>query len=129
MLIIEKIKEAHSKVKSGEDFPAYIREIKLLGVAKYVTMVHDSHTEYADKDGHHIQSSPMFDVITIAPVGDKEKFCNYLKMHQQGKTSYPEFRNHCAETGIEKWVADLNDMTCTYYDMQGNEMLVEKIPQ
>lgn len=32
MFTVEQIKTAHSKVKSGADFPAYIQDIKKLGV-------------------------------------------------------------------------------------------------
>lgn len=32
MFTVEQIEEAHSKVKSGTDFPNYIQEIKNLGV-------------------------------------------------------------------------------------------------
>ena len=35
MFTVEQIKAAHSKVQSGADFPAYIREIKELGVTHY----------------------------------------------------------------------------------------------
>lgn len=35
MFTVEQIKAAHSKVKSGADFPAYIQEIKSLGVTHY----------------------------------------------------------------------------------------------
>ena len=45
MFTVEQIKAAHSKVKSGADFPKYIRDIKLLGVTAYETWVVDSHTE------------------------------------------------------------------------------------
>ena len=52
-----------------------------------------------------------------------------LKEHQQGKTDYFTFCKSCAETGIEKWVVSLIDMTCIYYDKIGNKILVEQIPQ
>lgn len=32
MFTIEQIKEAHSKVKSGADFPNYIQDLIILGV-------------------------------------------------------------------------------------------------
>ncbi|MGB4398918.1 MAG: DUF1398 family protein [Daejeonella sp.] len=35
MFTAEQIKAAHSKVKSGADFPAYIQDIKALGVTGY----------------------------------------------------------------------------------------------
>ena len=39
MFTVEQIKEAHSKVKSGADFPQYIQEIKILGVTAFETWV------------------------------------------------------------------------------------------
>ncbi|PZP41283.1 MAG: phage envelope protein, partial [Pseudopedobacter saltans] len=60
---------------------------------------------------------------------DSEKFQNYLKLHQKGNTNYFTFCEHCAQTGIEKWVMDLGKMTCTYYDPRGNMVLQENIPQ
>ena len=32
MFSLDQIQQAHSKLKSGADFPVYIHEIKLLGV-------------------------------------------------------------------------------------------------
>ena len=39
MFTAEQIKAAHSKVKSGADFPGYIKEIKALGVTHYEAYV------------------------------------------------------------------------------------------
>ena len=44
MFSLEQIKAAHSKMKSGADFPSYINEIKQLGVIGYATFVSDGHT-------------------------------------------------------------------------------------
>jgi hypothetical protein len=41
MFTVEQIKTAHGKVKSGADFPAYIQDIKKLGVTSYETFVTD----------------------------------------------------------------------------------------
>ncbi|MBY0425047.1 MAG: DUF1398 domain-containing protein, partial [Cytophagales bacterium] len=51
MITINKIKEAHSKVKSGADFPKYIQEIKQLGVVGYVNYVSDGHAVFSGEDG------------------------------------------------------------------------------
>ena len=125
---VEQIKAAHSKVKSGSDFPKYIREIKQLGVNAFETWVVDSRTAYFGKDGYQIQSQPMYGNLAITATSDKDKFSNYLKSHQQGETDYKTFCRHCAETGIEKWFVSLDKMTCTYYDKTGNEILTEQIP-
>ena len=128
MFTIEQIKRAHSKVKSGADFPKYIQDIKQLGVHAFETWVIDSHTEYFGKDSYQIKSQPMYEKLDVADKSDKNKFSNYLKIHQQGKTDYSTFCRHCAETGIERWFASLEEMTCTYYDKAGNKILVEPIP-
>lgn len=46
MFTLEQIKEAHSKVKSGADFPAYIQDMKELGVQLYTHYVADGHIVY-----------------------------------------------------------------------------------
>lgn len=128
MFTVEQIKAAHSKVKSGADFPKYIQDIKHLGVTAFETWVIDSHTEYFGKDGFQTKSNPMYENLVIAASSDKEKFNHYLKIHQQGKTDYLTFCKDCAATGIEKWFVCIDAMTCTYYDKAGNEILVEQIP-
>jgi uncharacterized protein YbcV (DUF1398 family) len=129
MFTVEQIKAAHSKVKSGADFPNYIREIKVLGVRAYETWVKDSHTEYFGTDNFRTSSSPMYKDKNIANSSDKAKFEHYLKFHQQGKTDYLGFCNHCADTGVEKWYVSLEKMTCIYYNKAGGEILIEEIPK
>ena len=128
MFTVQQIEEAHKKVQSGADFPKYIQEIKGFGVQSFVTFVKDSHTEYFGENDFTTSSKPKYDDLAIAETTDSEKFKTQLKAHQQGKTDYFTFCKDCAETGIEKWIVDLNKMTCIYYDKSGNEILVEEIP-
>ena len=128
MFTVEQIKTAHSKVKSGADFPKYIQEIKQLGVTAFETWVSDSHTEYFGKNNFQTKSKAKYNDLLIADTSDKEKFVQYLKIHQQGVTDYLTFCKHCAATGIEKWFVSLDAMTCIYYDKAGNEILVEIVP-
>ena len=129
MFTVEQIEQAHQKVKSGADFPKYIQEIKLLGVTGFETWVKDSHTEYFGTNNYQTQSKPQYEELTIAEKSNNQKFVDYLKKHQRGETNYFTFCQHCAETGIEKWIVNLEKMTCTYFDKTGNEILVEQIPQ
>lgn len=129
MFTIEDIKIAHSKVKSGADFPGYIKDIKALGVMLYETYVMDGHTDYYGVDNYKTATTAKYEVLTIADEANAAQFTAYLKAHQQGKTDYSTFCNDCAKSGIEKWVVDVARMTCTYYDTAGNEMLAEAIPQ
>lgn len=129
MFTIEDIKAAHGKVKSGADFPAYIKDIKAFGVTLYKTYVMDGHTDYYGMDNYKIATTAKYGSLKIANAANAEKFKSDLRAHQQGKTNYPAFCNDCANSGIEKWVVDMENMTCTYYDKAGAEILVEKIPQ
>jgi len=128
MFTIEQIELAHSKIKTGAEFPKYIQEIKALGVLAFETWVSDSHTEYFGTNGFQTRSKHQYVELTIVNRSNKENFIRLLKSHQKGETDYFTFCKHCAETGIEKWLMDLDKMTCTYYDKAGNEILVENIP-
>lgn len=128
MFTIEQIKEAHSKVKSGAQYPVYVHEIIKLGVTSYTTYVTDGNTFYEGKESYKIESGAKYQSLKIADRSNKEAFIIDIKAHQQGKSDYSTFCRQCSEYGIEKWVADLTKMTCTYYDKAGDEMLVEEIP-
>lgn len=128
MFTLEQIKTAHSKVKSGADFPKYIQELITLGVEAYSTYVVDGHAEYFGKDGYQIKSDAKYAVLNLSEKSDSQTFLNRLKAHQQGQTDYMTFCKDAAETGVEKWVVDTKAMTCTYYDLIGNMILEEKIP-
>lgn len=128
MFTIDQIKAAHSKVKSGADFPAYIQDLKALGVQHYTTFVSDGRTDYSGND-FSTSSDPKYGAKEIAQNCNNEQFVADLRSHQKGGTDYPTFCNDCAKSGVEKWVVDLEKMTCTYYDSKGNVVLVEQIPQ
>jgi|SRR6185437_13150247 len=127
MFTIEQIKEAHSKVKSGADFPAYIRDLKKLGVTFYETFVTDGHTGYYGANKFNANSPAKYESLAIADIPNAEQFKADLKAHQQGKTDYLTFIGMCARFGIEKWEVCMDKMTCTYFDKAGNEMVVEQI--
>lgn len=126
---LEQIKRAHSKVKSGADFPAYIKEIKTLGVTHYEAYVTDGHIDYHGANNYFVSVPEKYEPIAIADNADTDKFKTELIAHQQGKTDYLTFIKMCAETGIEKWEISIIQMTCTYFDKKGTEVLTEQIPQ
>jgi len=128
MFQLTDIKAAHSKVKSGSDFPAYVQDLIRLGVRKYDTYVSDGHTLYFGDNNFRLASDPKYATLEVANNSDQKKFTHYLKIHQQGQTDYPTFCRHSAETGVEKWTVDMKQMTCTYYDKANHRILEEKIP-
>ncbi|AOW09908.1 DUF1398 domain-containing protein [Flavobacterium gilvum] len=128
MFTITQIKEAHSRVKSGADFPAYIQELIALGVQGYDTFVHDGHVEYFGADNHRATANETYETIAVAPFANKERFIEFLVIHQDGQTDYLTFCNHAGQCGIAKWAVDIIEMTCTYFDISGAAILIEKIP-
>ncbi|MEZ5003962.1 MAG: DUF1398 family protein [Chitinophagales bacterium] len=129
MFTIEQIKAAHSKVKSGADFPAYIQDLKALGVIYYETYVLDGHTDYFGENGYKTSSTAIYAPLIIADISNIDQFKMDIKAHQQGKTDYLTFCNNCAKSGLEKWAVSIEKMTCTYFDKAGNKLLVEQIPE
>ena len=128
MFTIQQIKEAHSKVKSGADFPKYMQDIIALGVTSFETFVFDNHTNYYGVNDFQTSSIGFSETLTIADESNVEQFKSDLKSHQQGNTDYMTFLNDCAKSGVEKWIVMMDKMTCSYYDKVGNEMVVEVIP-
>lgn len=128
MFTVNAINGAHDKVKTGADFPEYIREIKLMGVESFKTSVEDSHTIYNGAGNFQAVSEPVYDTLAISDTTDTELFRHYLKIHQQGETDYFTFCRHCAATGVYYWIVDLNNYTCTYFDKKDISVLEENIP-
>lgn len=129
MFTAEQIKAAHSKVKSGAEFPAYVKEIKGLGVTHYEAYVTDGHIDYHGNNGHTAKVPAKYEPLIIAEKSKGKEFKLELVAHQQGKTDFLTFIKMCATYGIEKWEILMDQMTCTYYDKAGNEILTEQIPQ
>lgn len=128
MFTLDQIKAAHSKVKSGADFPAYVQAIELLGVRSFDLFVSDGHTTYYGKDGFALSAPAAYPVMVIAMESSSSALNAALKIHQQGATDYRTFCREAAAAGAEKWTVDINSMTCTYYDQAGREMIAEEIP-
>lgn len=129
MNILEQIAAAHSKVKSGADFPAFIEDLKKLGIVNYCTFVNDGHTDYFLKDGSKAATAPKYAALEIAKSSNQQAFEEKLKAHQKGQTDYPTFCNDAANSGVENWAVDTKQMTCTYFDKAGTALLQEAIPE
>lgn len=101
MFTLSQIVQAHSKVKSGADFPVYIQDLIALGVQRYDAFVSDGHTVYYGNDDS-IESEAKYLPLDIAAKSDTQQFALYLKTHQQGQTDYMTFCQHAAQTGVER---------------------------
>ena len=129
MFTVEQIKAAHSKVKSGADFPDYVKEIRSLGITHYEAYVTDGRIDYHGGNDYTVKVPAKYDPLVIADTTNTKEFKAELIDHQQGKTDFLYFIKRCATFGIEKWEICMDKMTCTYYDKAGNEILIEQIPR
>ncbi|HEX6227513.1 MAG TPA: DUF1398 family protein [Chryseolinea sp.] len=129
MFTIDQIRQAHGKVKTGADFPTYIQELRKLGVTSYETFVQDGHTDYFGANDYKMSAPPRYSLLPIAASCDTGQFKADLKAHQLGRSDFPTFCRQAARWGAAKWTVSMDKMTCTYFDKEGNEILVEKIPR
>jgi uncharacterized protein YbcV (DUF1398 family) len=128
MFTEEQIRQAHSKVKSGADFPSFIQELKGLGVTYYETFLTDGHSVYYGKNHFELITQPRFEAVSIPDKINKKQLLADLTNHQQGKSNYEEIVKQCTYNGVEKWAICMDAMTCSYFDKTGDKILVEKIP-
>ncbi|HEY4325241.1 MAG TPA: DUF1398 family protein [Mucilaginibacter sp.] len=129
MFTEQQIKDAHSRVKTGADFPRYIQEIKKLGLVTYEYLVIDGITVYRGENNYEVRSAAKYNPLTIADTSSAPALRHTIAIHQRGQTDFMTFCNQAANAGVEKWVIDTKKMLCTYYDKRGNNMVAEPIPQ
>lgn len=128
MFTLQQMKAAHAKVRSGADFPKYVKEIASLGLVYYEYMIVDGTTVYHGPDGFWIKSDPIYRPKTINPQSSTGNLKHTIKIHQEGQTDFMTFCDQAAAAGVDHWTVDTRLMACIYFDMAGNEMLVEPIP-
>ena len=98
MFSIEEIKAAESKIKTGADFPQFIKEIKALGVVKNDVYVANGLSVYFNSDDYSVQASPdEYPELVINSESSAEKLEHALKIHQRGETDYFTFCKQAAD--------------------------------
>lgn len=128
MFTVQQIKTAHAKVKTGADFPAYIREIKLAGLLRYEYLVKNGQTVYYGADDFQVSGETIYAEKMISENPSPARVKQIISEHQQGKTDFLTFCSLVADAGVEKWVVDTQAMLCSYNDLAGNMMVAEPIP-
>ncbi len=127
MFTLKQLEKAHEKVKTGADFPQYIQDIKALGLARYEVMVENGETRYFNELGEWIASPGVYQALTIATKAAEENLKVYISAHQQGQSDFFTFCRQAADSGVYKWVMDIQKMQCSYLDINGRPILTEKI--
>ena len=127
MFTLEQIHEIHDRLGNAETLAEYLQALKAIGVEESDSFITDGHSEYFGKNGHKVVSPPAHEKLTVAKTSNREKLLEHLDLHNQGKTSYLEMSKGLADSGVEKWTFDTNNMTITYYNKAGHEMFAEAI--
>lgn len=124
---LKSIQEAH-KLYTGPDFPKLIREFKLMGMKTNIYNLETGVVSYLNKAGESIEDQGIKVVFRIDETACYDEALTSLKRNQKGESDFPTFCIEIARAGIYKWVSDLEQMTCSYYDKQENVVIIEDIP-
>lgn len=127
MFTLAEIETAHSEIESGKDFPKFAAKIKELGVCTIETFVEDGSTIYKGEDDSQVTAAQQYAPLLIYGIVNPPKFLEALRHYRQGHIDFFQFCKDCADSGIFKWIVDLNADTCTYYDREGAVVFQEQI--
>jgi uncharacterized protein YbcV (DUF1398 family) len=128
MFTTQQLKAAHAKVKSGADYPAYVQELKSLGVTHYDFVVATGINVFYGMGGIRLETEPKYSYLDVAKAPSLSHFKESLSLHQAGSTDFFRFCRDAAEAGVDKWVSDLEKLEVSYLDTSGTLMIREMIP-
>jgi uncharacterized protein YbcV (DUF1398 family) len=114
-------------LKPEQIFQNLRRKLKSLGVQRVDVFVINGIAVYFGAGDEAVEGSPVYESLLIETKSSVTELKEALKNHQVGIIDYQTFCKQAAEAGVEKWIIDLKEMTVTYLDTSGNEIVVEKI--
>ena len=127
MFTLDQINEIHDQFGKQATLLHYLQALKAIGVHKYDSFITDGHSEYYGKGNYKVASSPVHEKLIVAKTSNREELLRHLSLHNEGKTNYLEMSTGLADSGVEKWTFDTTEMTITYFDLDGQNMLAEAI--
>ena len=128
MFTLQEIKDAHSKVKSGADFPKYVQKKKKMEMSHYDFFVADGHAKYVHNNGEFIESPAIYEAKNISSTSDATLLKHIIKIHQNGETDFMTFCQQSADVGVVLWRTDVTNMKVIYLNDKNEEMVVEVVP-
>jgi len=124
---LESIHKAQN-LFTGPDFPKLVREYRKMGIVTNIYNIETGLIIYENKSGKQIKDSGIkvnFEIIQSAVY---EQALLSLQRNQKGESDFLTFCEEIGRAGIYKWVVDLENMTCSYYDKKENIVISEKVP-
>lgn len=102
MFTIEQIHQTFGKVKSGEDFPQFVQDLREIGVTHYDNFVSDGRTKYYGKNDFTLDGESKYPKMEVNDISSTEKLKHAISIPQQGQTDYPTFCQQASDAGVEK---------------------------
>ena len=127
MFTLDQINDIHENFGKQATLRQYLLALRDIGVFRCDSFITDGHSEYYGKGNRKVVSLPAHEKYSIARTSSREGLLKHLDLHNQGETNYLEMSKGLADSGIVKWTFDTNEMTLTYYGVDGIEMLVEEV--
>jgi uncharacterized protein YbcV (DUF1398 family) len=128
MFTKDQIEAAHQKVQSGADFPAYVEEIKQLGVKSHEVVLTDGNWIFKGANDWVVQFHSGLAPVDVSTEASPAYFQEILAKHQKGESDFPTFCRQAGEAGVERWISDFEQMHVTYVGSNGAVIKVEAIP-
>ena len=83
---------------------------------------------YINHTGETLEDTGIKVDFDICESGTFEDAIFALQRNQRGESDFYTFCNEIAKAGVYKWVSELDEMTCTYFDKTEQVIIIESIP-
>lgn len=113
---------------TGPDFPKLVREYRKMGIVTNIYNIEIGLVIYENKNGKQIKDSGIKVNFEIIPSAVYIDALLSLQKNQKGESDFLSFCNEIGKAGIYKWVVNLENMTCNYYDKKETIVISENVP-
>lgn len=113
-------------------FPKTFNMLKNAGVLSYsVSWLNGYHASINIGQGESItETNPEWFIQPDINAVYSEADAKYaLRIHQEGKTTYPEWIRDMASAGVTNYIVNMGDRTVIYYERGQLEAFVEPVPE
>ncbi len=118
-----------SKISKEEQwtYSKTFNALKDAGVESYEVEIAQHKTTYLGGGKTFVEEVQGHKELKVAKTFNSSGVESVLRIHQAGKTDYPQFLNGIANNGVYKYIVDMSKRTVSYMGLKG-EMYSEAIP-
>lgn len=118
-----------SKISKEEQwpYPKTFTALKEAGVESYEVEIAHHKTTYFGGGKTYVEETQTPKPLEVSPTFNSSGVEASLRIHQAGKTDFPQFLDGIAKNGVYKYIVDMSKRTVSYMGLKG-EMFSEAIP-